>query len=75
MDTNNDDKTILQRLDSVELKMLQEDVEYAKQCLIEQDVDVEEEKELAAKYINKIKFMVKAIPNKRLLKKLKKHSR
>ncbi len=64
MDTNKYNNTILDRLDNVELKMLQEDTEYAKQYLIDEGVDVEEEQELADQYMRKIRFMVKAISNK-----------
>jgi len=48
------EKTILDRLDNVELKMLQ-DTEYAKEYLTEEGVDIEEEQELAAKYIRKMR--------------------
>jgi len=64
MDTNKGNKTILDRLDTIELKLLQEDIEYAKQYLKEEGIDLDEEQEFAAKSIKKVQFMAKAISNK-----------
>ena len=65
MDTNKDNKTILDRLDTVELKMLQHDVEYAKQYLQEEGLDVSEEENYALQHMKKVQFMAKAISNKK----------
>jgi hypothetical protein len=65
MDTNKDNKTILDRLDIVELRLLQHDVEYAKQYLQEEGLDVCEEENYALHHMKKVRFMAKAISNKK----------
>jgi hypothetical protein len=65
MDTNKNKKTILDLLDDVELELLQRDTEYAKQYLNEEGVDTEEEEAYAKQYMKKIKFMAKAMSNKK----------
>lgn len=64
MDTNRNKKTILDRLDSIELRMLQEETDYAKQYLADEGVDVEQEQEFAKQFMKKIQFMNQAIYNK-----------
>jgi hypothetical protein len=64
MDTNKKNKTILDRLDNVELELLQNDTEYAKQFLKEEGIDPDEELKFASQYMKKIQFMAKGISNK-----------
>jgi len=64
MDTKKNKKTVLDRMDSVELRMLQEDAEYARQYLADEGFDVEEEQEFAKQFMKKVQFMNKAISNK-----------
>lgn len=64
MDTNKDNRTILDRLDNIELKMLQEDVEYAKQYLVDEGVDIVKEQDFAKQFMKKVEFMTKALSNK-----------
>lgn len=65
MDTNKNNRNILDLLDNVELELLQSDTEYAKQYLIEEGVDIAEEGEYATLYMKKIQFMAKALSNKK----------
>ena len=65
MDTNKNNRNILELLDNVELELLQSDTEYAKQYLIEEGVDIAEEEEYATLYMKKIQFMAKALSNKK----------
>jgi hypothetical protein len=65
MDTNKNNKTILDRLDNVELKMLQEDAGYAKQYLVEEGVNLDEEQEFAERFMKKVRFMARAISNEK----------
>lgn len=64
MDTNKKNKTILERLDSVELELLQNDTEYTKQFLIEEGIDPEEELVFSNQYMKKIRFMALGLSNK-----------
>jgi hypothetical protein len=64
MDTNKKNKTILDRLDKVELELLQHDTEYAKQFLIEEGIDIDMETEFSGQFIKKIRFMALGISNK-----------
>ena len=64
MDTNKKNKTILDRLDKVELELLQHDTEYAKQFLIEEGIDIEKETEFSGRFIKKIRFMALGMSNK-----------
>lgn len=70
MGTNKKNKTILDRMDSLELELLQTDVEYAKQFLEEEGFNVKEEEIYASQYFKKIKFMAVAAANKRHDEKL-----
>lgn len=65
MDTNKKKKTILNLLDNVELGLLREDTEYAKQFLNEEGVDTDEEEAYARQYMKKIQFLAKAMSNKK----------
>lgn len=64
MDTKRNKKNVLDSLDSIELKMLREDTEYAKQYLVDEGVDVEQEQEFAKQFMNQVQFMNQAIYNK-----------
>jgi hypothetical protein len=64
MDTNKKNKTILERLDSVELELLQNDTEYAKQFLKEEGIDPEEELIFSNQFMKKIQFMALGLSNK-----------
>ena len=64
MDTNKKNKTILDRLDKVELELLQHDTEYAKQFLIEEGIDPDKEIEFSGQFMNKIRFMALGMSNK-----------
>lgn len=70
MDTNKKNKTILDKLDKVELELLQHDTEYAKQLLIEEGFDVEKEMEFSGQFMKKIRFMALGMTNKQRDKKL-----
>lgn len=65
MDTNKKKKTILDLLDDVELELLQKDTGYAKRCLQEEGVDIDKEKEFASQFMKKIRFMARAMSNKK----------
>ena len=64
MDTNKKNKTILDRLDKVELELLQHDTEYAKQFLMEEGIDPDKEMEFSAQFMKKIRFMALGMSNK-----------
>lgn len=64
METNKKNKTILDRLDKVELELLQHDTEYAKQFLAEEGIDVEKETEFSTQFMKKIRFMALGMSNK-----------
>lgn len=64
MDTNKKNKTILDRLDKVELELLQHDTEYAKQFLMEEGIDPDKEVEFSGQFMKKIRFMALGISNK-----------
>ena len=64
METNKKNKTILDRLDKVELELLQHDNEYAKQFLTEEGIDVEKEMEFSGQFMKKIRFMALGMSNK-----------
>ena len=70
MDTNKNNKTILNRLDSVELELLYKNTEYAKEFLIEEGFGIEEELKYAESRIKKIRFLAQAISNKKEDQKL-----
>jgi len=70
MDTNKKNKTILERLDSVELELLQNDTDYVKQFLTEEGIDLEEELLFSNQYIKKIRFMAAGLSNKKRDQKL-----
>jgi len=64
MDTNKKNKTILDRLDKVELELLQHDTEYAKQFLVEEGIDPDKEIEFSGQFMKKIRFMALGMSNK-----------
>lgn len=64
METNKKNKTILDRLDKVELELLQHDTEYAKQFLTEEGIDIEKETEFSGQFMKKIRFMAIGMSNK-----------
>lgn len=64
MDTNKKNKTILDRLDKVELELLQHDTEYAKQFLREEGIDPDKEIEFSGQFMKKIRFMALGMSNK-----------
>lgn len=64
MDTNKKNKTLLDRLDKVELELLQHDTEYAKQFLIEEGIDPDKEIEFSGQFMKKIRFMALGMSNK-----------
>ena len=64
MDTNKKNKTILDRLDKVELELLQHDTEYAKQFLMEEGIDPDKEIEFSGQFMKKIRFMALGMSNK-----------
>lgn len=64
MDTNKKNKTILDRLDKVELELLQHDTEYAKQFLIEEGINPDKEIEFSGQFMKKIRFMALGMSNK-----------
>lgn len=70
MDTNKKNKTILARLDSVELELLQNDTEYAKQFLTEEGIDPEKELVFSSQFMKKIRFMATGLSNKQRDQKL-----
>jgi hypothetical protein len=70
MDTNKNNKTILNRLDSVELELLYKNTEYAKEFLIEEGFAIEDELKYAEARIKKIRFLAQAVSNKKEDQKL-----
>lgn len=64
MDTNKKNKTILDRLDKVELELLQHDTEYAKQFLMEEGIDPDKEIKFSGQFMKKIRFMALGMSNK-----------
>lgn len=70
MGNNAKNKIILDRMDHVELELLQNDVEYAKQFLQEEGFDVVEEQNYGNQYMKKIRFMATAVANKQRDEKL-----
>ena len=64
MDTNKKNKTILDRLAKVELELLQHDTEYAKQFLMEEGIDPDNEIEFSGQFMKKIRFMALGMSNK-----------
>lgn len=64
MNTNKKNKTILDRLDKVELELLQHDTEYAKQFLMEEGIDPDKEIEFSGQFMKKIRFMALGMSNK-----------
>jgi hypothetical protein len=64
MDTKNEYKTILDRMDNVELELLHTDTEYAMQFLREEGYDVEQELRFAEQHMKKVKFMAHAVSNR-----------
>lgn len=70
MDTNKKNKTILDRLDNVELELLYQNDEYAKQFLKEEGFEISKETEFAGQYIKKIRFLAAALSNKKQDQKL-----
>jgi len=65
MDTNMNKKNILNLLDNVELEILQRNTEYAKEFLDEEGFNTLEELKFAGEYMKKIKFLSKAVANKK----------
>lgn len=65
MDTNMNKKNILNLLDNVELEILQKNTEYAKKFLEEEGFNTLEELKFAEEYMKKIKFLSKAVANKK----------
>lgn len=70
MDTNKKNKTILDRLDNVELELLHNDTDYAKQFLKEEGIDPDNELKFASHYIRKVRFMALGLSNKQQDEKL-----
>lgn len=70
MDTNKNNKTILNSLDNVELELLYKNTEYAKEFLIEEGFAIEDELKYAESRIKKIRFLAQAISNKKEDQKL-----
>jgi hypothetical protein len=64
MDTNKKNHPLLNRLDKVELEMLHQNAEYAKQFLKEEGFDIEKESEYAEQFMKKVKFLSLAHSNK-----------
>jgi predicted phosphohydrolase len=64
MGTNKKNKNILDRMDSVELELMQNDTEYAKQFLKEEGFDIQDEQSYGNQYMKKIKFIAAAVANK-----------
>jgi hypothetical protein len=64
MDTNKKGKSILDILDNIELELLQNDPDYAKQFLQDEGFDIEEELKFSNQYIKKVRFMAKGLSNK-----------
>jgi hypothetical protein len=65
MDTNMNKKNILNLLDNVELEILQKNTGYAKEFLEEEGLNTLEELKFAEEYMKKIKFLSKAVANKK----------
>ncbi len=70
MDTNKNNKTILNSLDNVELELLYKNTEYAKEFLMEEGFAIEDELKYAESRIKKIRFLAQAISNKKEDQKL-----
>lgn len=64
MDTNKKSHSLLNRLDKVELEMLYQNTEHAKQFLKEEGFDIEKESEYAEQFMKKVKFLSLAHSNK-----------
>ena len=65
MATEKNKKNILNYIDNIELEMLKDDIEYTKKYLEEEGVNIVEEQDYATQYMKKVKFMAKAISNKK----------
>lgn len=65
MNTNKKNKTIIDRLDDVELELLRTNDEYAKQFLNEEGIDTDKEIEFSNQFMKKIRFMATGITNKK----------
>ena len=65
MATERNIKNILDYIDNVELEMLKNDIEYTKKYLEEAGVNIIDEQDYAVQYMKKIKFMAKAVSNKK----------
>ena len=65
MATEKNNKNILDYIENVELEMLKNDIEYTKKYLEDEGVNIVEEQDYAAQYMKKIKFMAKAMSNKK----------
>lgn len=65
MATEKNNKNILDYIDNVELEILKDDIEYTKKYLEEEGVNIIGEQAFAVQYMKKIKFMAKAMSNKK----------
>ncbi|MEX0595487.1 MAG: hypothetical protein WD512_03225 [Candidatus Paceibacterota bacterium] len=70
MDTSNENKTIIDKLDSVELELQQNNTDYTKQLLKEEGINPEEELRYSKQYMRKIRFMALGLSNKQKDQKL-----
>lgn len=70
MDTNKKNKSILERMDSVELELQQNDPEYTNLFLIEEGIDPKEELLFSTQFMKKIRFMALGLSNKQRDNKL-----
>ncbi|MFH6937074.1 hypothetical protein [Flavobacterium sp. FlaQc-30] len=70
MNTNKKNKTIIDRLDDVELELLRTNDEYTKQFLSEEGIDPEKEMEFSSQFMKKIRFMATGMSNKKRDQKL-----
>lgn len=59
-----DNDNLISNLDKIELELLSSDIDYAKNFLMEEGINIEEEFDFSKKYITKVKFMVQALANK-----------
>lgn len=64
MEIDENIKTILERMDNVELELLKTDIDYAKDFLEEEGFNIDQELSFSSKNISKVQFMAKAIKNK-----------
>ena len=55
---------ILNRIDNIELELISSDTEYAKNFLVDEGFNIEQEIDFSVKYIAKVKFMAQALANK-----------